>query len=312
MTTPTREPKTEQAYLKRAAELGLAAARYFEMEDAGPVAPITMVNYLISQLPTYRPASVRYNKAAMRCFFEKCIAEGDESGMYTEALAKLEEIHPVTRRKDLAPKTSAGKRKSIPLGDLIKLTESMLATPAFWPPRALRFLQANIAAGLRPGEWPKAEWISDTQIHVTNAKHTNGRAHGVSRIVDVEPDHWLSETVPLHTNLLREWLAIEGNTFEDYYTNCRKALQRACRKLWPKRESHITLYTGRHQFCANLKAEDESPAAVAYAMGHGSEDTATTHYGKKRYGWKGQYRPTRNPAAPHLPAPDRKAKNSPV
>lgn len=125
-----------------------------------------------------------------------------------------------------------------------------------------------------------------------NAKHTNGRAHGISRVVVIDPDHWLSETVPMHMDLLREWLATDGNTFEQYYTRCRKALQRACRQLWPKREYHITLYTGRHQFCANLKVAGRSRAEVAYDMGHGSEKTAGTHYGKRRSGWRGSLGPS--------------------
>jgi integrase len=77
------------------------------------------------------------------------------------------------------------------------------------------------------------------------------------------------------------------DTFEQYYMRCRKALQRACRQIWPRRESHITLYSGRHQFCANLKAVGRSRAEVAYAMGHGSEETAAAHYGKRRSGWRG-------------------------
>lgn len=87
-------------------------------------------------------------------------------------------------------------------------------------------------------------------------------------------------------------LASEGNTFEQYYTRCRKALQRACRQLWPKREYHITLYTGRHQFCANLKVAGRSRAEVAYEMAHGSEETAGTHYGKRRSGWRGSLGPS--------------------
>lgn len=46
---------------------------------------------------------------------------------------------------------------------------------------------------------------------------------------------------------------------------------------------HVTLYTARHQFSANMK-NILSKDQVADLMGHSSNETAGLHYGKKRSG----------------------------
>ncbi len=52
------------------------------------------------------------------------------------------------------------------------------------------------------------------------------------------------------------------------------------RKCWPKRKSHISPYSFRHQFAADLKAAGD-PDAVSLALGHSVADTAQ-HYGTAR------------------------------
>ena len=71
--------------------------------------------------------------------------------------------------------------------------------------------------------------------------------------------------------------------FEYIYTSCRMRLRRVTLKLWSPKKKHPTLYSGRHQFSADMK-NTLSKKEIAALMGHGTDDTATVHYGKKRYG----------------------------
>jgi len=56
--------------------------------------------------------------------------------------------------------------------------------------------------------------------------------------------------------------------------------------LWPKRTSHATLYSMRHQFSANAKASGFTREEIAALMGHAVDTTATQHYGKKTAGYE--------------------------
>jgi hypothetical protein len=62
-------------------------------------------------------------------------------------------------------------------------------------------------------------------------------------------------------------------------------LSRIVRKRWPNRDSHITLYSLRHQFSANAKASGFTRLEIAAMMGHAVDDTAVVHYGRKRSGF---------------------------
>ncbi|EMR12046.1 hypothetical protein MPL1_12276 [Methylophaga lonarensis MPL] len=61
----------------------------------------------------------------------------------------------------------------------------------------------------------------------------------------------------------------------------QRRLQRHVKKIWPKRERHISLYSYRHQIGANLKASGFSRAEIAGIMGHSSHDSVDV-YGDKR------------------------------
>ena len=55
-----------------------------------------------------------------------------------------------------------------------------------------------------------------------------------------------------------------------------------------KRKVRYTLYSSRHQFCANAKAAGASKEEIAALMGHRSVETAGEHYARKRSGRAGE------------------------
>ena len=71
-----------------------------------------------------------------------------------------------------------------------------------------------------------------------------------------------------------------------YQTEISRRLSTAVSKLWPTRKMKPTLYSGRHQFAANLKAAGYSRAEIAALMGHATDETAGQQYGRKKAGRK--------------------------
>ena len=144
------------------------------------------------------------------------------------------------------------------------------------------WIEAGTRTGLRPGEWAWAtldrpESAGVAILTIRNAKHTNGRGHGVLRrlaLLTPETEEWVRR----HLALLRE-RQNEGMRFEDHYQNTRRALSRAYRAAGCRGP---TLYSGRHQFKVNARAAGVSDWDLAYLMGHASTRTAQSHYGRPR------------------------------
>lgn len=118
---------------------------------------------------------------------------------------------------------------------------------------------------------------------VTNAKATNNRAHGPTRTIllggltDDERDL-------IKEHLDRATLFAKAGQFPRFYHGCAAVLSRTVRRMWPKRNEHVTLYSARHQFTADAKASGLLPEEIAALMGHAVDTTATKHYGKKTAG----------------------------
>ena len=146
----------------------------------------------------------------------------------------------------------------------------------------MAWMEAGIRTGLRPGEWAQATLDHPNSggravLTVHNAKHTNGRGHGVLRriaLLTPETEEWVRR----HLALLRE-RQIQGISFATHYRNTRRALNRAYQRAGTRGPS---LYSARHQFKINARAAGISAWDLAYLMGHASTITAQCHYGRGR------------------------------
>lgn len=185
--------------------------------------------------------------------------------------------------------TSAQKLKKINNGDLFRLMDYFNGKPSHHGLATQAWLLVGIWTGLRPCEWESAEINAADELLVTNAKATEGRAHGDTRIIDLtdltDQEKQIIDLHLMHVQQakLNPWHKGKSG-FEQFYSRCRSRLYVTTRTLWPKRKQHITLYSSRHQFAANAKFNGLSMEQIAALMGHASIQTATEHYGRRTAG----------------------------
>ena len=245
----------------------------------------------------YRKATGRGDVAGLMEWITKKRREGEFSGstwrQYRAALeAILAEMGVDTSAlRDVVPKAAAEGRVSRPRARPVKavgitgrraLQGACRHLSAATQEDIMAWMEAGIRTGLRPGEWAQATLDHPNPggravLTVHNAKHTNGRGHGVLRriaLLTPETEEWVRR----HLALLRE-RQIQGISFATHYRNTRRALNRAYQRAGTRGPS---LYSARHQFKINARAAGISAWDLAYLMGHASTITAQCHYGRGR------------------------------
>ena len=276
----TRTQETVAVYSKRAKSLAKKAIQELSIPPGESLDPRQFVAWLSSKKTGLAKTSWRQYKSAVICFLEG--AGTDEAA---EALDFLREIGSEGSSKG-SDKTSGTKLKRLPWRDFVKLTDHLRTVPGKWHNSLLDWIISSTLTGLRPQEWARAEISGtppDARLVVQNAKNTNGRAHGDERtllLTGLTQDE--NDTLARHVERARNWAGM--GQFDSFYDGCSLTLYHLCRKLWPKRSKHITLYSCRHQFSANAKASGFSTVEIAAMMGHAVDTTATRHYGKKTAG----------------------------
>ncbi len=298
-TEATKTDKTKADYTLKASRILRKAARELRTPSTGGADLLTCIQHIINQRSQLTRATWRFYKAALIHFL---LTEQDTNDEFVQI--SLSELYTTDTSECKAPFTGSGasrKKKSIPKEDLDKLNEAALAARTYkgqtpLAQHAVDWLIAATVTGLRPIEWREAKIEAfdnpeashpkrQHRIHFTvkNAKSTNGRAHGSQRrflvFTDLETRQIIEEVRDRTTTLTEADFAI-------YLKNCRQALNRLRKKIWPDAKGKgYTLYTGRHQFSANQKASGKSRKEVSYLMGHKVTKTAIMSYGKKRSGW---------------------------
>lgn len=297
---PTKTDRTAAEYIEKAARILRKAQRELGLLSTDGPDLLEAVHHVIDQRPLLTKASWRYYKAALVHYIS---SEKDPIDPAVDAaLVELLKTDTDACRSAGEGRGSSKKRKSIPREDLEKLVAGAEKSARHsrddknLAQHAVDWLVAATVTGLRPVEWREAtiehtehpEEPNPKRRHrmrfvVQNAKATNGRAHGPTRRFVVSTD---THTRDIIFRVYDRTSALNETDFGLYLKNCRQALRRLCRRLWPKAESkNYTLYTGRHQFSANQKASGKSKKEVSYLMGHKVTKTAVMSYGKKRQGW---------------------------
>lgn len=290
--TPTKTIQTKRSYEHDAK---LLIARFARTVPTQSKTQPGFFDWLISQKPLWAPSTWRQHKAALIYYCQQ------------HKISKLLELLETCnnsgckqqpRRLPAAQrKTSAKKQKSISKADLERISRAYDANKAqpYWRMIGYMMFIAIYNTGLRPCEltrsrlWVRADDEGERRLYVQvpNAKNTNGRTHGKYRHVLI--GQYKQSTQRMIDELLRLARSPQNAngksiTSERFVYYASQAFSAFTRKLFPRRRRSITLYSARHQFCADIKKSGMSRAQEGALVGHGNDLTASIHYGKRRSG----------------------------
>lgn len=278
----TKEEETKKKYLLRAQQLINRAKKELGLYKEEELDVRQLVVWLNEHKKNIKPSCWRQYKNSVVYYLE--IFEDDHQAAL-EALEYLKDITSIGC-VSYSEKTSSLKLKKISFEDWQKLDNFLKAKNNKWHEELICWLRSSIITGLRPVEWKNTQFFfyeGKPALKILNAKRTNGRAHGENRtLVLEEVSQEDITTIKTHLNNVRTFSGM--GEYEYFYRGCSIALYKACRKCWPRRKRHITLYSTRHQFSANAKSSGFSRAEIAAMMGHAVDITATIHYGRKQSG----------------------------
>lgn len=277
----TKIEQTKQRYIARAIQLTNRAKKELNIDPNDELDVRQLVVWLNEHKPKINPKSWRQYKSSVIYYLENY----PDVQAATEAIEYLKDITSkgaVTHTE----KTSSLKLKKISFDDWERLDSFLKQKNNKWHEELRAWLRASIITGLRPVEWRNAHFLihnGQPALKIQNAKYTNGRSNGPTRTLILEnlkdPD---LISIKTHLNNVRTFAGM--GEYDFFYNGCMGALNKACRKCWPRRKRHITLYSTRHQFSANAKSSGMSRLEVAALMGHAVDETAGEHYGRKQAG----------------------------
>lgn len=236
-------------------------------------------------------ATWRQYKSALSFVLKKELEDTTDGVVAEELQVALDRLRyePQTGFLNSSSRTSAAKLKRFPADDYSKLMdylESRVGKDAM--ANMLRiWLRANDIVGLRPGEWAFADLIETRRgpaLRVRNAKTTNGRGNGTYRTLML--DQASPEDLEAIREMLESLVGFEENgvPFPVLQAKLTYYMCRSTRRALGKRKRYPTLYSQRHQLSADAKADNLSHREVAALIGHGSDATASTHYGRRTSG----------------------------
>jgi len=281
----TRTNGTIEMYRYRVKGIIKQASKDGFVNDTINPNPKDLAYWLISKKSNYCAATYRQYRAAIKMWIEE--------NSHTDGPAAIELLNAVNNvlylKRQLSKRTSASKEKKFSDADRQSIINWLNNHHSRYSAVLCVFLRIGATVGLRPCEFKNARVVmnenSGYELRVGNAKTTNGRANGHFRtlLLDELPDEMI-DIIDKFIMIIRK--LDKFGEWKRLYNGCRKTLYRASRDLWPNRKKYPTLYSLRHQFSADAKSAGRTTVEVAALMGHASIETATAHYGKKRYGRK--------------------------
>jgi len=129
--------------------------------------------------------------------------------------------------------------------------------------------------GCRPAEMLHIKALGNNKFFIPSAKKTEDGLRGLDRTIKLNLKE--AKTVGQALKILASLDPRKGKT------SLQKALERATKKVWPRRKKRITFYSFRHQMASNLKSTNVDLKTRSYIMGHQST-TSISSYGDMRYG----------------------------
>ena len=270
----SRSPDTEKLYFQRATALIGQAEKELGLVEG--ITPDQFVHWLDDKMASLTYNTFRQYKAAVAYYFATF-----SDPIYQNASKAILELTQNERVPRSQGKSNSGAARSIREADFLLLKQAAEQSKGQWAKKAMLLFEATIIAGLRPTEWEHIKFASQG-ILVKNAKASNGRSSGEHRAILID-DPADMEILRQHVEKFRAWMELRSEPFSKYHLACANAFNELVKQVF-KGKKHYRIYTARHQFSANMK-NIYSKADVALLMGHGSDETAERHYGKKKSGW---------------------------
>lgn len=289
--------ETIDAYLNRGNQLWRKAIKELHI-NAYEMTPVKYICWLEGKLPELMPSSRRQYIASTRCMLDAMLHQATDDDVKYELMTTLEyalamkseKYNPaVPTKKPWRGNTSSQKSKKFSDEEFELFLSEVKKLKWKWSMYAAVWIAANRLVGLRPSEWRNVVLKEGNSIilEVGNGKHTNGRANGEFRHIDIT-DLSKNELVIIKRQLkLASKFATTVADWNAYYGGVRQAIYRIARRIQGDQRKYLSFYSTRHQFSADAKASGMSKAEVAALMGHASDKTATSHYGKKKHGGSG-------------------------
>lgn len=245
---------------------------------------------MANHLPDWSQGTWRMHRCGYRLLLVKLVESGKVTKERAKELNEMMSSSSGKSRKERVKKTSSRRKKKASPEDIQKISEVVKDNSSKWGEALIIWLQAAIATGLRPNEWRTATLIEDDNrliLRSKNFKRNEVRSYADFREIDLtdsseESIGFVKKQVSIVQGM------IKNDMMESYYNGCASLLYWCNKKIWKKRKANITLYTGRHQFSANAKADETvSDVERAALMGHKTTKTSTERYGLGRHGSKG-------------------------
>lgn len=303
----TRTADTCSAYLKRTQQLFNRYEKDTKTlhKDASLIG---FIDWIVDQKSSVLSSTWKQYKASVVYFLE---TRGEN-----ELASKLLEVNSIgcltsINKKNNPLRTSAKKKKFITENEENKIVAYLQNDElSFWAKPTLAFFKAILATGLRPSEFQAAELIEDEDcthsttlnypiLKIKNAKSTNGRSHGEYRHLGLEN---LPKKDLIYLKIALNYANADSETghispagkeenWSKYYKKLRGNLSRVINNTFNLNKKRITFYSCRHQFIADLKASGYSLTQIAALTGHATDETASAHYGRRKYGAKKPFLP---------------------
>lgn len=291
----SRTSETEARYLSRASWLWARYGRETGLGDA-QLTVMGFASWLSGLREGLQKSSWRQYKSAAIYWLRS--ARGDPESQ--RAADVLEGLNSAVCMAEPG-RTSSLRRKNITdedLRDFLSKMDGVQSSHGRYMALTKTWVMLGAITGLRPHEWSQAQMVREVQpgsdweikegltagrtyLRVRNSKHTNGRAHGEFRHLDVTE---FGESVWVSMDAFVRFMSSDPTRvrYKKIYTNCYRFLLDANKHIFGEFAPRIHLYSARHRFASEAKSQWK-PREVAAAMGHGNDHTAYSMYGNAWY-----------------------------
>ncbi len=292
----SRSPSTEAAYLKRALWFATHTSKALGIEDPSPTEVVT---HALAKRPEWSRSTWRQIKSSLLFRYESM---GTAPAL--EACRILREQGDQSICLVSSLRTSGLRAKTVKSSSFDDLIKKIRASSSAYSAMLESWMIMGSLCGLRPHEWTQAEVIwapaslidpngvgADAKgqldldrpyLRVENSKKTNGRGLGNYRHLD------LSRMSPSLLGAVTRFCAAmrklrDDGDYEVTYLSCKRLLCRintAANINTFRKPNWIQIYSPRHIYSSRAKRV-MAPEQVSAAMGHATDRTAFTHYGRK-------------------------------